>query len=140
MSGPAPYYQPTPAGYGPRPRPFRWAPIIIGVILIGVAALLLLVFLYPASFGLGPAPYRFGLFGGFFFAFFILIVVFFIVRVAFWSTRSSRYARGYRQYPPGGYVPNRPAMVARMRYARGEITREQYEQIMQDLSRRPGSP
>jgi uncharacterized membrane protein len=31
-------------------------------------------------------------------------------------------------------------MVARMRYARGEITKEQFDQIMQDLRREPGSP
>ena len=144
MSNPGPYYQPPGGGYGygPRPRRFHWLPVIIGVVLIAVAAVILLALLYPASFGLAPAPYpyRFGLFGGLFFFFFILIIVFFMVRVLFWSTRQSRYGRGYRQYPPGGYGPNRPAMVARMRYARGEITREQYDQIMQDLSRRPGPP
>jgi uncharacterized membrane protein len=31
-------------------------------------------------------------------------------------------------------------MIARMRYARGEITKEQYDQIMKDLGRRPGAP
>jgi hypothetical protein len=34
-------------------------------------------------------------------------------------------------------------MAARQRYARGEITREQYDQIMTDLGRRgrgPGGP
>jgi uncharacterized membrane protein len=112
------------------------------VILIAIAALVLFILLYPTSFGLAPPtyPYRFGLFGGVFFFFFVLIVVFFIVRVAFWSTRQSRYGRRYRQYPEGGYGQNRPVMVARMRYARGEITREQYDQIVQDLSRRPGAP
>ena len=142
MNGPGPYYQPQPMGYGERPRGFHWLPIVIGVILAAVAALILLVLVYPASFGLAlPSyPYHYGQFGGLFFFFFILIIVFFIVRVAFWSSRASRYGRRYRQYPPGGYGPNRPAMVARMRYARGEMTREQYDQIMQDLSRRPGPP
>jgi uncharacterized membrane protein len=140
VSASGPYYQPMGGGYGPPPRRFRWLPIVIGVVLVAVAALIFLMLLYPASFGLGSpsSPYRFGLFGGVFFLFFILIVVFFIVRVAFWSTRASRYGRGYRQYPQGGYGPNRPAMVARMRYARGEITKEQYDQIMQDLGRPPG--
>lgn len=142
MSGPGPYYQPPGMGYGQRPRAVHWLPIVIGVVLAAGAALLLLVLLYPASFGLAApsSSYRFGYFGGVFVLFFILIVVFFVVRVAFWSTRASRYGRRYGSDPSGGYGPNRAVMVARMRYARGEITREQYEQIIQDLGRRPGAP
>ena len=142
MTGPPSYFEPQGMARPPRPPGVRWLPILIGGILVGVAALVLLILLYPTSFGLAPPtyPYRFGLFGGFFFFFFVLIVVFFIVRVAFWSTRQSRYGRGYRRPGPGGYGPDRPAMVARMRYARGEISREQYEQIMQDLGRHPGPP
>lgn len=121
----------------------HWWPIIIGVILAGVAAVLLLALLSPGLFGVSSSssPYRFGFFGGFFLFFFILIIVFFIVRVAFWSTRASRYNRRYGGYGSGqNYNMNRPAMVARMRYARGEISREQYDQIMRDLGRPPGSP
>ena len=143
MSDPGPYYRPY--GYGPRrpPRRFHWLPVIIGVVLAGAALILLLVVFFPSAFGLSTPgyPYRFG-FGGIFIAFFLLLVVFFIVRVAFWSTRTSRYGRRY-----GGGGPNnenagmnRPAMIARMRYARGEITREQYDQIMRDLGRPPGAP
>jgi uncharacterized membrane protein len=132
----------------PPPRRVHWLPIVLGVVLAGVALLLLLVLLYPSAFGFSSSSYpdRFG-FGGIFIAFFILLVVFFIVRVAFWSTRASRYGRGYGGYggyggggPGGGYGANRPAMIARMRYARGEITKEQYDQIMKDLGRRPGAP
>lgn len=142
MSDPGPYYRPP--GLDPRPpaRRIHWLPIVIGLVFVVAATLILLLLLYPASFGVTPpsSPYRFGLFGGFFLFFFILIVAFFIVRVAFWSTRASRYGRGYGGGPQGGYGADRPAMIARMRYARGEITREQYDQIMQDLGRRPGSP
>jgi uncharacterized membrane protein len=148
MSSAGPYYPPPGlAPYPPRRR-IRWLPIILGVILAGVALVLLLVLLYPSAFGYSyPAyPDRFG-FGGIFIAFFILIVVFFIVRVAFWSTRASRYGRGYGGRggygdggPGGNYGANRPARIARMRYARGEITKEQYDQIMRDLGRRPGAP
>jgi uncharacterized membrane protein len=142
MNDPGPYYRPPGVAYGQRPSGIRWLPIVIGLVLAAVAALILFILLYPGSFGFAPASYspRYGLFGGVFVLFFILIVVFFIVRVAFWSTRASRYGRRYGSDPSGGYGPNRPAMVARMRYARGEITREQYDQIMQDLGRRPGSP
>jgi putative membrane protein len=140
MSGSVPYYRPPGARSNP-PRRFPWLPVIIGVVLAGVAAVLLLVVLFPSAFGVSPpsGPYRYYPFGGLFLAFFILIVIFFIVRVAFWSSRASRYGRRYGPgNPDGGYGVNRPAMIARMRYARGEISREQYDQIMKDLGRPPG--
>ena len=139
MTNAGPYYQPP--GLAPHPSPFRWLPVIIGVVLAGLAATLLLVFLDPSWFGVSPPsyPYRYGLFGGFFVLFFILIVVFFIVRVAFWTSRAGRYGRHYRGNYSGNYAMNRPVAIARMRYARGEITREQYEQIMKDLGRPPGT-
>lgn len=142
MNYPGPYNWPPGAVDRPRPRRTPWLPIVIGVILAGAALVVLLVLLEPAWFGLAtPSPYRFGLFGGVFLVFFILIVIFFVVRVAFWSTRMSRYGPRYGgNVPPGGYGANRPVMIARMRYARGEITREQYEQILRDLGRRPGGP
>lgn len=146
MTNAGPYYRPPGMGGRPRESHFPWLPVIIGVVLIAVAVILLLVFAYPGTFGIsGPSyPSRYGLFGGFFALFFILIVVFFVVRVAFWSARAGRYGRRYNdphnRGPPPGYGPNRPEMVARMRYARGEITREQYEQIMKDLGRPPPAP
>jgi uncharacterized membrane protein len=135
--GTPPYYRPE--GFEPhhRARRLRWIVTVIAVVFVGLALLLLFVALYPASFGLssssGP---RFGAYGGFFLFFFILIVAFFMIRVVFWSARAGR--RGGGRGPGNG--PNRPAMVARMRYARGEITREQYQQIMQDLGRGPRPP
>jgi len=142
MNDPGPYYRPPGMVGGQRPGGIRWLPIAIAVVLVAVAALILLILLYLGPFGFAPSsyPYRFGLFGGVFFLFFILIVVFFIVRVLFWSSRMGRYGRRSGPGSPAGYGPNRPVMVARMRYARGEITREQYDQIIQDLGRRPGPP
>jgi uncharacterized membrane protein len=140
MNNPSPYYQPTGAYAPPPPRRVHWLPIVIAAIFVGIAVLFLLILAYPGAFGISApteSP-RFGFFG-FFGFFFILIIAFFIVRVAFWGTRTSRYG-GQGRYRSGGYGPNRPMMVARMRYARGEITREQYDQIMQDLGRRPGAP
>lgn len=134
------YYRAPGVAGRPRPSRTRWLPLVVGLVFVAAASLILLVLLYPASFGLAPSSYRFGLFGGVFVFFFILIVAFFIVRVLFWTTRASRYGRRYGPGSPGGFGPNRPAMIARMRYARGEITREQYDQIMQDLSRGPGAP
>jgi uncharacterized membrane protein len=139
VNGAGPYYRPPGMGGGPPHSQIRWFAIAIAAVFIVAAALILLVLLYPASFGLAApsSPYRFGAFGGVFFLFFILIVVFFIVRVAFWGTRMGRYRGRYYGQDRSGYGPNRPAMVARMRYARGEITREQYNQIMDDIGRAP---
>ena len=137
MASSSPYYRPAGMGYGPPRRRFRWLPIVIAAVFVAIALLLLLVLLYPASFGVpGASNPRYYPFGGFLFLFFILIIGFFIVRVAFWGTRMGRYGRR----DPENYGMNRPAMIARMRYARGEISREQYDQIMQDLYRRPGAP
>ena len=131
---------PYAGDYGLRPRRRRWgwAVAVIAAVLIGLALLLVVVALNPGWFGLsGPSGFRYGLFGGFFLVFFVLIVVFFVLRVAFWSMRAGGYSRrGGR----GAYGGNRPAMIARMRYARGEITQQQYYQILQDLGRRPPPP
>ncbi len=143
MAAPPPYYRPGGLGYGYAPprRRIRWVPIVIAGLFVVVALILLLVLLYPASFGISTgSSARYYPFGGVLFLFFILIIGFFIVRVAFWGTRMSRYQQRYGRGNGGNYGMNRPAMVARMRYARGEITREQYDQIMQDLQRPPGPP
>ena len=39
-----------------------------------------------------------------------------------------------RQAGPGGAASRRPVEILRERYARGEITREQYEQMRRDLT------
>ena len=107
-----------------------------------MVAILLIVGLlvYTGSLGLGagPRPY-YGYWGGFFLLILLLWVSFFLIRMAFWSSRGAR-RQYYRQpYGPGG--GRDPAvMVARQRYARGEITREQYDQIMTDLERRGRGP
>jgi putative membrane protein len=139
MYDPTPYYRPPALTDRPGPARHRWLVIGLAVAFIAVAALVLLL-LFSSTFGSGSPsyPYHLGPFGGLFFIFFILVVLFFIVRVAFWSARAGRYRARYGGGGAGGYLPNRPAEVARMRYARGEITREQYQQILDDLRRPPG--
>jgi uncharacterized membrane protein len=117
-----------------------WPVVVVAAVFIAIALVLLAYLLDPALFGVTPnsTPYRYGVFGGIFPIFFVLLIGFFVVRVMFWSTRAGR--RGGRYGGNDGYGPDRPARIARMRYARGEITREQYNQIMQDLGRGPGPP
>lgn len=118
-------------------RRMRWGIVVLAGVLISLAVLLLLVALYPASFGISTSDLHYG-YLPFFGFFFILIVAFFIIRVAFWGARMSRY--GQRGGGGGNYGMQRPAAIARLRYARGEISREQYEQIVQDLGRGPRTP
>ena len=125
-----------------RGRP-TWFWVVLG---IGVAAIvgIVIVFVLLANGAIGnasgPRPF-FGVWGGFLLLFLLVWVAFFVIRMALWS--------GRRRYGYGGY--NRPAgmrrdpavMAARERYARGEISREQFDQIMTDLGRRgrgPGGP
>ena len=145
--GPIPYAPGRAAGTDPFRRArsrLRWIVLAVASALIVGALLVLLLFLYPTWFGL-PAPPagRFGLFGGVFVLFFVLILVFFVVRVAFWGSRLGRPGYGPRRggpYAGGPYGPNRPVMIARMRYARGEITKDQYDQLLADLERGPRAP
>jgi uncharacterized membrane protein len=137
-----PYGGPYSGGY-PRPAPappHRWLYIGLAVMLALIGAAIFLVILSPATFGYHPpAGYSigpWGLFGTFFLIFIFVWIILWIVRIGVWGSRS----RGY--YLQGGPRGRRYAAfaIARERYARGEITREQYDQIMQDLSRRPGYP
>jgi len=73
--------------------------------------------------------------GGWFFGFFLILPLlwlsFFAVRVYFWRHRAR--AGG----PRGPGTLRDPAVAtARARYARGEISREQFDQILTDLGRR----
>ncbi|HXW66701.1 MAG TPA: hypothetical protein VEL82_02300 [Thermoplasmata archaeon] len=121
-------------------RPSR-AWLFVGVALAAIAVVGILVLLYLDGF-FGPSPYGphpgFGLFGGFLVIFLIVWVGFMVLRIAWWSSRTQR-----RGYGPRRLGPDPAVMMARQRYARGEITREQFDQIMTDLGRRgrgPGGP
>ena len=123
---------------GPR-RTIRWVVLGVGIAIIAVLVVVLLLLL-TGTFGLGvggPRPV-FGFWGGFLLLFLIVWISFFVIRIAWWTGRG----RGGYYGRPG--MRRDPAiMVARQRYARGEITREQYDQIMTDLTRRgrgPGGP
>lgn len=58
----------------------------------------------------------------------IVFIVLFIIRVLFMRSR--------RRYWGQRHEHNGPIRIVRERYARGEITKEQYDQIMQDLRQR----
>jgi putative membrane protein len=145
--GPGGYPGPYPGGYAgygvrpPRRRPRVW--IVAAVALAAVAIIGVVLLLYLDGY-LGPAPYGshpyFGFLGGFLLLFLFVWLGFFLLRVTFWTARTQGRYGGYGGPRRG---PDPAVMVARQRYARGEITREQFDQIMTDLGRRgrgPGGP
>ena len=75
----------------------------------------------------GTGPYYFFPFGGLF-AIFWIIGIFWIVRWFFWGGRwGYHYPRHYLRHYDDAYY------ILRERYARGEITKDQYDQMMRDL-------
>jgi uncharacterized membrane protein len=112
--------------------PIGW--IIGGLVILLLAGLLVVPFfvhgLPVGPYGFYPRPYFFFPFGFLIFFF----AIFFAVRVIFgwgwgWGWRGGYYSRRYRY---GGYGGD--AMeILRQRYARGEITKDQFDQMTRDL-------
>lgn len=75
------------------------------------------------------------------FALLLLLILLVIAQLALILVRRARYGgrrhmRGSMHGPPGG--PD-PLAVARMRYASGEIGRDEYVQLAQDLGEAPAA-
>ena len=126
---------------GARRPAWHWAVlgVAIAVIVILVVALILIASGTIAFGGSGARPY-YPFWGGFFLVFILIWVCFFVIRITLWGGRRGGYGYYGRQH---GMHRDPAVMAARQRYARGEITREQYDQIMTDLGRRgrgPGGP
>ncbi len=125
--------------YRPRPQRSVWPLLLVSVVVLVVAIVLLLLFLDPAAYlGTTPSGHPGGFyFYGFFPVLLVLFLVMLVVRMVFWSRRW-----GYRRAAYAHPYPSRdPAiMTVRQRYARGEIRREQYDQLMTELTRRRSGP
>jgi putative membrane protein len=111
-----------------RMRPFGW--VVLGLLAAFVVGSLAL---WGFSLATGHAPFFFSAPYPYFFFFpfgflFFLFFVFFIVRLIFWGGWWGWRGR-YRGYYHWGDAKE----VLRQRYARGEITKEQFEQMNRDL-------
>jgi putative membrane protein len=98
---------------------------IVGLIaVIGVSIVLSLYFVprSPGAFYYPFFPFHFGWLGGIF----LIFIIFWVARWLFWPWRGGYYSYPHRQRAD-------PASIVRERYAKGEITKEQFEQIMRDL-------
>jgi putative membrane protein len=69
----------------------------------------------------------------------VLLILFWLLRVAFWFASGRAYdRRAYRAYRRGYYRGDDSAVtIARERYARGEISKAQFDQILRDLGAPP---
>ena len=99
---------------------------IVGlIILVGVSiATSLIFFAHRSSVSFYPFspffPFHFGLFG-----IFLIFMILLVTRWVFWP-RSGYYTGSSSQH-------NQARNILRERYARGEITMEQFEKMMRDL-------
>lgn len=97
------------------------------IILVGVSIAASLIFFASRSSGSIYPPFPFfpfhlGLLG----AIFLIFIIFVVARLLFWP---------WRRYNPNSYPQDRSDAreILRERYAKGEITKEQFEQMIQDL-------
>jgi len=122
-------------------RKFPNTIIAIIAVVIAVAIILTVVFVYLSSrnpyYGYSGYGGMMGGFGGFGMLFMIPIVLIVLVIIGYAIWRGCGWGRGcggghYRHY--NSYGDRENAMeILRQRYARGEISKEQYEQIKKDI-------
>ena len=114
---------------------FRWIMVVVVILAaLWFAISLTSMFMHPMQ-GMYYYPFYHQFFFPFSFLFgiFLIFIVFGALRWAFmpWGWRRGRR---YWRYRDQSYY------ILRERYAKGEITKEQYEQTMQDLQKQPPQP
>ncbi len=125
----------TQANYGERHsravHPIAWA--ILAVVIVAIVSFFALIAIrgYPAAPMTTYNGYPF--FGGwFFFPFgiiFFFLFLFLVTRFVFWGW----WGWGWRRRYWYGYEYGDAHEILRQRYARGEITKEQFDQMTRDL-------
>ncbi len=117
----------------PRRHFGRWIAIgFLAVFAVFAAAMIYWMFAYgPTMMGAGPYPYFWFPFG-WIWVFFLFFLFFGLVRFALWGPRW--WGGYYRRWNYGPYGRENEAYhILRERYARGEITKDQYDAMMRDL-------
>lgn len=112
---------------------FGW--LVVALLAVAIIAFVGSFFMqgyYGPMMNYGGYPY----YGWFFwpFGFIIpLIFIFFLVRVVFWGFGGWGWRRRYWNGSGYGYGYGDAREILRQRYARGEITKDQFNQMMRDL-------
>ncbi len=135
MATAGPYPDPNREAFRRRRSRVRGFLLTLGLVFVGAGAIILVLAATPRTFGLRGAP-SFPLDGGLLAIFLILWGSMMLVRAALVGARMNRWAGG----PPPGRRFDPAILAARERYARGEISREQFQQVVQDLRRPPPGP
>jgi putative membrane protein len=117
----------------------RRGPSVFGWVAIGLLVLLVLgVFLAPILWGgfgmMAPSTTNPRMYFGWFFFPLGFLFVLFIIFIIFFAFRLMWYPWWGRRYYYGGWSRRDEASeILRQRYARGEISKDQYDQMMRDL-------
>ncbi len=121
--------------HNPDPRRIFWYGLSVMFILIGIAAVLSVIFnphSFPTTFSgwLGVAGSVVGVLIGLFFLFLFIWAIMWFTRSIGWTSRSYRYSstHGWDWWRHDSALD-----ILRERYARGEITKEQYDKMAEDL-------
>ena len=109
-------------------------------IIIGIVVLLVLIFALGGGgmmigFGMGPGMMRgygfgFPFIGALFMGCIWLLLIAGVIGLIAWLLRGGGGAPGLTTTQPSGETP---LDILKMRYAQGEITKEQFEQLKRDL-------
>ena len=116
---------------------------IIGLIAVFGTIALALVYYPPVAPTSGVYPYWGWGFGRLFFGLFLFFAFFWVLKFVFWGGWGWRYRRGYWGGYYGGYGwrhRDSAYYILRERYAKGEITKEQYDQMIRDLDQHNTMP
>jgi len=100
---------------------------VVGTLLmlpIGLIIVLVLL-LYFLTFRVGYFP------GELLVIFVAIFLVLFVIRSLYWRSRRKYWRERLRR--------NEPIRIIRQRYARGEITKEQFDQMLRDLAQKPST-